>query len=87
MWTNMKTTVVNIFNGIWRSIKGVINSIIGGIESMANAVIKGINSMIKALNNMSFDVPDWAPEIGGKTLGFNIPTLSTISIPRLASGA
>lgn len=86
MWTNMKTTVVNIFNGIWSSIKGVINSIIGGIESMANAVIKGINSMIKALNNLSFDVPDWVPEIGGKTFGFNIPTLSTISIPRLATG-
>lgn len=86
MWTNMKTTVVNIFNGIWSSIKGVINSIIGGIESMANAVIKGINSMIKALNNLSFDVPDWVPEIGGKTFGFNIPTISTISIPRLATG-
>lgn len=86
MWTNMKTTVVNIFNGIWSSIKGVINSIIGGIESMANAVIKGINSMIKALNNLSFDVPDWVPEIGGETLGFNIPTISTISIPRLATG-
>lgn len=86
MWTNMKTTVVDIFNGIWSSIKGVINSIIGGIESMANAVIKGINSMIEALNNLSFDVPDWVPEIGGKTFGFNIPTLSTISIPRLATG-
>lgn len=86
MWNNMKTTVVNIFNGIWSSIKGVINSIIGGIESMANAVIKGINSMIKALNNLSFDVPDWVPEIGGKTFGFNIPTISTISIPRLATG-
>lgn len=86
MWTNMKTTVVNIFNGIWSSIKGVINSIIGGIESMANAVIKGINSMIKVLNNLSFDVPDWVPEIGGKTFGFNIPTISTISIPRLATG-
>ena len=86
MWTNMKTTVVNIFNGIWSSIKGVINSIIGGIESMANAVIKGINSMIRVLNNLSFDVPDWVPEIGGKTFGFNIPTLSTISIPRLATG-
>lgn len=86
MWTNMKTTVVNIFNGIWSSIKGVINSIIGGIESMANAVIKGINSMIKALNNLSFDVPDWVPEIGGKTFGFNIPTISAISIPRLATG-
>ena len=86
MWTNMKTTVLNIFNGIWSSIKGVINSIIGGIESMANAVIKGINGMIKALNNLSFDVPDWVPEIGGKTFGFNIPTISSISIPRLATG-
>lgn len=86
MWTNMKTTVVNIFNGIWSSIKGVINSIIGGIEKMANGVIKGINGMINALNKLSFDVPDWVPEIGGKTFGFNIPTISTISIPRLATG-
>lgn len=86
MWTNMKTTVVNIFNGIWSSIKGVINSIIGGIESMANGVIKGINGMINALNKLSFDVPDWVPEIGGETFGFNIPTISTISIPRLATG-
>lgn len=86
MWNGMKTAVTNIFNGIWGAIKGVINSIIGGIESMANAVIKGINSMIKALNNLSFDVPDWVPEIGGKTFGFNISTLGTISIPRLAMG-
>ena len=86
MWTNMKTTVVNIFNGIWSSIKGVINSIIGGIEKMANGVIKGINGMINALNKLSFDVPDWVPKIGGKTFGFNIPTISTISIPRLATG-
>lgn len=86
MWTNMKTTVVNIFDGIWSSIKGVINSIIGGIEKMANGVIKGINGMINALNKLSFDVPDWVPEIGGKTFGFNIPTISTISIPRLATG-
>lgn len=86
VWTNMKTTVVNIFNGIWSSIKGVINSIIGGIEKMANGVIKGINGMINALNKLSFDVPDWVPEIGGKTFGFNIPTISTISIPRLATG-
>lgn len=86
MWTNMKTTVVNIFNGIWSSIKGVINSIIGGIEKMANGVIKGINGMINALNKLSFDVPDWVPEIGGETFGFNIPTISTISIPRLATG-
>ena len=86
MWESMKTTVINIFNGIWSSIKGVINSIIGGIEKMANGVINGINGMIRALNNLSFDVPDWVPEIGGKTFGFNISTIGNISIPRLAKG-
>ena len=86
IWGKLKKTVSDIFEGIWSTIKGVINSIIGGIESMANSVIKGINTMIKALNNLSFEVPDWVPGIGGETFGFNIPTLGTISIPRLAHG-
>ena len=86
VWTSMKTTVTTIFNSIWSVIKGVINSILGGIESMANGVINGLNSMIRAMNSLSFDVPDWVPEIGGETFGFNISELSTISLPRLAKG-
>ena len=86
VWGTMKTTVVTIFNGIWSSIKGVINSIIGGVEKMANGVIRGLNGMIRALNRLSFDVPDWVPEIGGETFGFNISTIGEISIPRLATG-
>lgn len=85
-WTNLKTTVVTIFNSMWSSIKGVINSIIGGIESMANAVVGGVNKVIDALNGLSFDIPDWVPEFGGKTFGFSIPKLSTVSLPRLAAG-
>lgn len=86
MWTGMKTTVISIFNAIWSGIKGVINSIIGGIEGMANAVVSGINTVIDALNNLSFDIPDWVPELGGQTFGFNIPNLSEVSLPRLAKG-
>lgn len=86
VWTSMKTTVVTIFNSIWSTIKNVINSIIGGIEGMANAVVNGINTVINAMNNLSFDIPDWVPGMGGKTFGFSIPTLSTVSLPRLATG-
>lgn len=86
IWTSLQTTVTTIFNGIWKSIKGVINSIIGGVEAMANAVVNGINTVIKALNNLSFDIPDWVPELGGEKFGFDIPTLSTVSLPRLAMG-
>lgn len=53
---------------------------------MANSVIQGINSMIKALNRLEFDVPDWVPEIGGKSFGFHLATVPQVSIPRLAQG-
>ena len=90
VWDNvfngLKNTVTSVFNGIWNAIKGVINSILGGIEKMANGVINGINGMIRALNNLSFDVPDWVPGLGGKKFGFNIPTIGTVSLPRLAEG-
>lgn len=86
IWNGLKNTVTNIFNGIWSAIKGVINSILGGIEGMANGVINGINWVIRALNKLSFDIPDWVPVFGGKKFGFNLKTLNTISMPRLAKG-
>ena len=86
IWTSMKTTVTNIFGGIWSTIKGVINSILGGIESMANGVVNGVNTVVNRLNSMSFDIPDWVPGYGGKKWGMNIPTMGTVSLPRLKSG-
>ena len=53
---------------------------------MANSVINGINRMIDALNNLSFDIPDWVPEWGGKTFGLNIGHIPNVSLPRLATG-
>lgn len=86
IWTAMKEKTIEIFHGIWDGIKGVINTIISGIEKMANSVIQGINSMIKALNRLEFDVPDWAPELGGKSFGLHLATVPQVSIPRLAQG-
>lgn len=86
VFTSMKNTVVNIFKGIWNGIKGIINNIIGGIEKMANSVISGLNSMINAMNKLSWDIPDWVPKIGGNKFGISIPTIASVSIPRLANG-
>jgi hypothetical protein len=57
------------------------------IEKFVNGVIAAINIMIVALNNIKFDIPDWVPSLGGKSFGLNIPTLSSITIPKLATGA
>lgn len=86
IWNTLKDTVTNIFNSIWSFIKNIINSILGGIEGMANGVINAINGMINAINKLHFDIPDWVPGLGGKSFGFNLPTISNISIPRLAKG-
>lgn len=64
------------FNSIKDGAKSVLNSLIGIIESAANSIVGKVNSI-------SFKAPDWVPKYGGKTIGFN---LKTISIPRLANG-
>lgn len=86
IFSSMKTKMVDIFKGMWSGMKNVINTIINGIEFMVNRVVDGINNMINALNRLSFDIPDWVPQLGGKSFGFSIPTIPTVSIPRLANG-
>lgn len=83
---NIKSRLTDIWNGIKDAVKKPINAILGFVENMVNGVINGFNRMITALNALSFDVPEWVPAIGGKTFGFNLSTLQTITIPRLAEG-
>lgn len=85
-WKTLKSETSTIWNGIWGAMKSVINTILGGVESMVNGVINALNRMISALNNLSFDIPDWVPGIGGESFGLDIPTVSKVHLPRLASG-
>jgi phage-related protein len=85
-WENLKKKFVEIWSGIKNTIAKPLNGILSGIETFINNIIKGINVLINAINKISFDVPDWVPGIGGKKLGFNIPKVSTVSLPRLATG-
>lgn len=84
-------SILSIISGIWRGIYNVarsyINFILSGIQSMVNGIIGGFNSMIRALNHLHFSIPDWVPGLGGKSLGFNLSTISRVSLPRLATGA
>ena len=86
-WKKAWDGITKIFEGVGGTIKGIINGILGFVESFANGVVNAINTVIRALNQLSFDIPDWIPGIGGNKFGFNIPELSQVSIPRLATGA
>lgn len=72
--------------------EGAVNIIVDLINGLLEYVVVGINTVIKALNSISFDVPDWVPFVGGKHFGINLspltaPKLPKLSIPRLATGA
>jgi hypothetical protein len=80
-WENIKTVFENIWNGIKDFFVGVWEGIVGTVKDNVNLVIGLINMMIGAINGISFTIPDWVPEIGGDTFGFDIP-----EIPMLAKG-
>ena len=74
-------------DGIKKILAGALNGIITTIEFLINSIINGINFLIGKLNLIHFDVPDGVPLIGGEDVGFNIPLIPKLEIPRLAQGA
>lgn len=85
--SGMRQGFSDTLNGLKEDIKIPINSIIGMFEGFVNSIISAINKMIDGLNSLSFDYPDWVPgDLGGKSFGLNIPKISQLEIPRLATG-
>lgn len=69
------------FNGLSQIIQGAFGGVVGIVKAPLNGIIGLVNSAIGAVNNISVDIPDWVPLVGGKHFGFSIP-----KIPMLAKG-
>lgn len=85
-WEKVKSTTESIWNGIKDAIKSPINGIIGFFNGLISGVEGGLNRMIRAVNSLHFDLPDWLPLIGGRSLGFTIPEISIPQLQYLAKG-
>lgn len=85
-WEKAWESVKNVGQGVFDFFKSGVNGLIGVIEALVNGLVSGINTMVRALNKLSFTTPDWLPVIGGKSFGFNLSELPSVSIPRLAHG-
>lgn len=80
-WKNLWENIKNVASSVKDFLVGVFNGIVNIMKTPINAVISLINGAIKGINKIKVNIPDWVPLLGGKTIGFNIPT-----IPQLAKG-
>ena len=85
-WNGIKEIFGGIIDAIAALIKKPLNILIAAFEFVANKVIGAFNWVKSMLNNLSFDVPDWVPFIGGQKWGFNLEMTPELSIPRLKTG-
>ena len=85
-WEAVQTTFKTIWEKMPDFIKTPIRTIIGFINKMISGIEGGINAVITGINGLSFDVPDWVPEIGGESFGFSLSEISLPRIPELAKG-
>lgn len=83
--TNIITPLGKAFSGMWEGVKTACTTAFNGlatiIKAPINSLIDLINGFLSGLSNVSIDIPDWVPGVGGKTLGMDIP-----KIPKLARG-
>ncbi len=80
---NFATSFRNVFDGIRTFFANIINGMIGGFEGFVNTVIRGINSLIGGLNRLRVTLPA-TPLTPAVNIGVNIPTIGTVSLPRVA---
>lgn len=71
VFSNVANVIRNVFNGVMSTVKGMINQLIGMFEQVINGPAKAANALIRTANRLP---------------GVNLPTLPTVSIPRLSDG-
>lgn len=80
--------IQDIFKGMWNGmidiVRTPVNAIIDIVNGMISGIVEGINTVIRAVNSISFDLPEI---MGGAHIGFNLKTMSAPTIKRIPAYA
>jgi len=82
-WNTFSKSFMIIIEVIGAFFEGYINGWIGLFEGFINGIVSGLNWVIKQVNKLKITVPE-TPFNKAFTMGFNLPDLSKISLPRIA---
>ena len=67
--------------------RSAANGMIGVFNGMLSGVSSSFNLLATLLNSLKITFPSWLPGLGGKTISFHLPNVTTPEIPQLAQGA
>lgn len=81
LFSSAYSGIASIFSGIGAVFTGIFEGVLSSFKGYINAWVMLFNFVIKSLNNIKINIPDWVPEVGGKSFGVNIP-----EVPMLAQG-
>jgi hypothetical protein len=84
-WKKFTDFFLGVLEGIGQFFKNIVNSWIFIFESFVNGIISALNWLIRQANRLRIDVPS-TPFNRAFTIGFNLPELSKLNLPRLADG-
>jgi TP901 family phage tail tape measure protein len=84
-WKGFKDGFFSVLRAIGTFFKSMINTYISMWEGFINFFISGINQIIRGINKVRIEIP----RVGtnpGMSVGFNIPVIPNVELPRLADG-
>lgn len=77
----------NLINPLTSGFRSMANGIIGFLNGIIRGVVQAVNMVVQAVNRLKFTIPSWVPGLGGRSLGFQLKTITAPQIPYLAQGA
>lgn len=77
------TNIASYFENLWKNVK---NGVVGAMNVVIQSVEKAVNGVISMLNTLHWEIPDWVPELGGKSFGFHIKPITLERIPMYEVG-
>lgn len=95
MLSGLSAFLSGAFSGNWETawegirlfLKSAVNGVITLLNSLVARLASALNAVVRTANKLSFTVPEWVPNLGGKRFGVNLPTVTAPKIPYLAKGA
>lgn len=78
----MNTALDSIASGF----KSKLNTILGYMQTFVNSVATAMNGVINAINGIHVSIPKWVPKYGGKSYSPSLSGVSSVYVPRLATG-